>query len=725
MSGSEDDREGHDDGTGSSASTPGRAPDALESLDGPLPPGATRGHGTDDRVASPEAWQLLDDLSDAWGSEVSRALASVLAGVIREAPASECGRVDAATVVVREVRAPAPQVTTEDENALKTRVQGLKEGAAADLLVVEATRFLISFLTGVHHDALARMVDTTLTCLRAGEALYPAPVPPGRSVAATQRREAADLESMAVNVVVAEVTTATGAPEPGTRAQVLRAITRRVPEQRVHHALSSGQIAPPTHQRILDAVHDLDQDTAARVVGQVLAAHPRGRVRSQTLFRSRLTQALARHAPQHAARVRATRLAARDCRAFLDPEGSATINITTTSPRAAAAIDRVHSLARHARANWPTPSPGASRDGTGEGEEPTSGPGHGTLSGTGRKPTLAQLRADIAADLLLYGTVTVPGELAAVTASGQTSAQRSSDHSEDLTNEVADSPIDPATGEVVAAEDPETTRARLLIGQDPPAVVHLALSIDTLLSIPDGDPPSEMAGGSDDDRSDNDDDQDTSDSDQQGVFSESADSDAAVPADHSAPGYLLGHGLIPADLARALATAPGSVWQRLLTDPVSGISTELSTTRYVPTSAIRAQVLARDPFSRFPGAVTRADRCDLDHEIPWPTGPTGVSNLQPLARRHHNLKTRKLWATEAPAGGTNGPITWTSYLGREYVTDPNSYTRPRPASSAAAVSRSRHDRAPRGEPTGHAASPPRTESTSRDEPTPGDRPPPY
>ena len=40
-----------------------------------------------------------------------------------------------------------------------------------------------------------------------------------------------------------------------------------------------------------------------------------------------------------------------------------------------------------------------------------------------------------------------------------------------------------------------------------------------------------------------------------------------------------------------------------------------------------------------PGCRRRAVNCDLDHTIAWPTGSTEASNLGPLCRRHHRLKT--------------------------------------------------------------------------------------
>ena len=60
--------------------------------------------------------------------------------------------------------------------------------------------------------------------------------------------------------------------------------------------------------------------------------------------------------------------------------------------------------------------------------------------------------------------------------------------------------------------------------------------------------------------------------------------------------------------------------------------------------AMTEQVRALDGHCRGPGCQVLARRCDLDHHVPYPHGPTTVANLGPLHRRHHNLKTAGLWS---------------------------------------------------------------------------------
>jgi hypothetical protein len=116
-----------------------------------------------------------------------------------------------------------------------------------------------------------------------------------------------------------------------------------------------------------------------------------------------------------------------------------------------------------------------------------------------------------------------------------------------------------------------------------------------------------------------------------------------------------------------MALANGSVWRRLVVDPLTGVAMDLSTRRYRPTRAMADLIAARDGMCRRPGCTVPAERCDLDHDIPWPSGPTAITNLSRKHRRHHNHKTRGTWrATTAD----DGAITWRTRAKRRYVTHP-------------------------------------------------------
>ncbi len=144
------------------------------------------------------------------------------------------------------------------------------------------------------------------------------------------------------------------------------------------------------------------------------------------------------------------------------------------------------------------------------------------------------------------------------------------------------------------------------------------------------------------------------------------------------PGQLDGYGPIPAQTAARIAT--DATWQRLLTDPVTGILTDYSTTTYQPGKILRQAVTTRDQTCCFPQCERPAQRADLDHIHPYdhhldPTtqpadspGQTRASNLQPLCRAHHLAKTHGGWdVTRDP---DTGVTTWTAPTGHTYNRPP-------------------------------------------------------
>lgn len=141
-------------------------------------------------------------------------------------------------------------------------------------------------------------------------------------------------------------------------------------------------------------------------------------------------------------------------------------------------------------------------------------------------------------------------------------------------------------------------------------------------------------------------------------------------------GHVRGVGAVTAAHARELATAAGSVWRRLVTDPLTRRAVTLDGRRYRPAASVADDVRVRDGVCRGVGCTLDAFGCDADHVIPWETGTrTTVDDLVSLHRRHHQRKTRGWWTSEL---GPDGTLTWTSPLGRTYTTEPATYGRPAP-----------------------------------------------
>jgi len=140
---------------------------------------------------------------------------------------------------------------------------------------------------------------------------------------------------------------------------------------------------------------------------------------------------------------------------------------------------------------------------------------------------------------------------------------------------------------------------------------------------------------------------------------------ATVSGDSPAPGYLPGHGAIPAEAVCALAT-------RSRLRPLARAGELRTEAHYRPSAALAAFIRARDLCCRFPGCDKPAEVCDIDHTIPYRRGgPTHPANMALLCRVHHLLKT--FWVGDTgwqEKQFSDGTIVWTSPSGREYTTTP-------------------------------------------------------
>ena len=92
---------------------------------------------------------------------------------------------------------------------------------------------------------------------------------------------------------------------------------------------------------------------------------------------------------------------------------------------------------------------------------------------------------------------------------------------------------------------------------------------------------------------------------------------------------------------------------------------------YQPSRKLTDFVGCRDLICRWPGCTIAVQRCDVDHTVPWPYGPTHPSNTKAYCRIHHLIKT-----FHCGPGGWNdrqypdGTITFTAPNGRIYTTTP-------------------------------------------------------
>ena len=291
------------------------------------------------------------------------------------------------------------------------------------------------------------------------------------------------------------------------------------------------------------------------------------------------------------------RRAARDRGVWLTPEldGMATLTALLPADRAQAALSRVDRIARHLRG-----TPGEER-------------------------TLAQLRADAAADLL---TADVAPPVDVVSAADVPSPV-------DIVS-VADLAV---PGSVPVPEDaPRAPRDERPIARVPRpdrrSTIVVTVPALTLLGAGAG-----------------------------------AGAGAGVGAGAGAePATLDGYGPIDLDTARRLAGEATS-WVRVLTHPLTGAPLALDRSTYRVPTALRRWLGVTSPTCVFPGCGRPARDCDIDHLTAWVDGgATDDDNLAPECRHHHRLRHESRW--EPSRDPATGEMRWTSPLGAEIAEDP-------------------------------------------------------
>ncbi|HET8989049.1 MAG TPA: HNH endonuclease signature motif containing protein [Humibacillus sp.] len=410
-----------------------------------------------------------------------------------------------------------------------------------------------------------------------------------------------------------EVTTATGLGSHDIHARLGLATARTAPAGELRSRLQVGAVSLHRACTIHAETRALPDDAGLDIIDAVLREKD-GAPPSPSLFRQRLSRACLAADRDAAERRREARRRRRGAFADIDPDGLGSLHVTNNADKIIAAMERVDAIARAAR----------------QGGDPRD---------------LDTLRADVITDILMFGwpstsempaaddedarTLVTPDAAAraATSANPPGDPETADDHGSARST---DSDRTATAGRTRRAGCPGSrfNRPRVMedwftrLGQHPAASVRIIVPFTT--AVGETDAPCEV------------------------------------------PGY----GWVVAEQAREIILHSGSTWHRLAVDADTGAALSLETTAYRPTAAMRAHVEAVDGTCRAPGCTVPAARCDLDHDIPWPHGPTDVTNLTSKHRSHHNAHTHGHWRV---GRDLEGLVRWRTKAGRTYETRPKDW----------------------------------------------------
>ncbi len=141
-----------------------------------------------------------------------------------------------------------------------------------------------------------------------------------------------------------------------------------------------------------------------------------------------------------------------------------------------------------------------------------------------------------------------------------------------------------------------------------------------------------------------------------------------------------GRRVVTADQVRTWCADPDT---HVTVRPVIDLDRHHHVEAYEIPDRLRDQAILRDHTCVFPWCTRPARTADIDHVVPWDTGPgggaTATDNLAPLCRRHHRLKTHATWRytvlTPAPTCGPAPTATSSSATPAAPATSPASPTR--------------------------------------------------
>ncbi len=139
----------------------------------------------------------------------------------------------------------------------------------------------------------------------------------------------------------------------------------------------------------------------------------------------------------------------------------------------------------------------------------------------------------------------------------------------------------------------------------------------------------------------------------------------AVDGESQNPGYLPGFGAVSAPRLRELIDSGQAKLKPLQIPPPE------CEPRYRPSRALAEFVRWRDLTCRWPGCDVPAAKCQIDHTVPYPLGPTHPSNNKLYCPHHHLLKTFYVgaggWSERQLPDGT---LILTAPTGHIYTTSP-------------------------------------------------------
>ena len=461
------------------------------------------------------------------------------------------------------------------------------------------------------------------------------------------RHRRADSDAATVD----ELATASGMSRLYTHGLVRLAGAAPARVARGREAVAAGQVEL---RRVIDwyeATDHLTEEDALAIGDSVFTPRHDGTPRSASDFRRLLSRRVkqAEAADREARRQRTEEaLAQRSSWATPADDGTGSLTVTGEATRVAAAHSRLDAAARRAKA-------------------------------AGDERSLSQLRSDLHLDLLLVGQlpsgrapgqVAVPGQV--VVPEGTDAAGESAEPAAPATPQAP--PVCTSCGAVSSDYFPYPTVGDPVL---PPAHCTVVVGLDVL--VEDARGPSDPTSGGPPGSSGSPPEQTGSPPAEMGnpVSTGSPPGEPGSPPTGrgSALGWMPGFGYLDPDHVRKIAIREGSVWQRLVADPLSGHAVSVSPFTYRPTASVARFVRARDGVARDPGSgsfgATEAERCELDHIVPFDAGGTTTAdNLQALSRRGHARKTKRQWEVTGDAGGS---LRWTSLAGKRYTSDPLDY----------------------------------------------------